>query len=361
MKTGKSLVELATEIQRLAENKRDYVANTFNMKMSAASLTVGDINNSYVINSVGHGQIAQFCDIPQKYYDKMRDVAPDLLATNVNCWFAKFPAVRMVRTLDNSVRAFLSDRYRPLENEDLAEAVLPVIGDMGLDIMSCQVTDTRLYIKAVDGKVNRELAKTGAHLGDGGHTIVRVTSPAITISNSEVGMGALSIQAGVYDRFCSNLATFSERSMRKYHVGGKHELVGEEMFAMLSDDTRAKTDVAVWAQVRDVVKGAFDRARFDALVDKIEGSQEDKLDKTADVVKVVNLASRKLGLNEAEGKSVLQHLIQGADLSRFGLYNAVTRASQDVESYDRASELEKVGASVIELPKSEWRELAMAA
>jgi hypothetical protein len=39
----------------------------------------------------------------------------------------------------------------------------------------------------------------------------------------------------------------------------------------------------------------------------------------------------------------------------------VTRMSADVESYDRATELERVGAKVIELPKHEWREIAEAA
>jgi len=48
-------------------------------------------------------------------------------------------------------------------------------------------------------------------------------------------------------------------------------------------------------------------------------------------------------------------------LNRFGLFNAVTRAAQDIESYDRATELERVGAQVIELERSEWRELALAA
>jgi hypothetical protein len=76
---------------------------------------------------------------------------------------------------------------------------------------------------------------------------------------------------------------------------------------------------------------------------------------------VVELSSRKLGLLESEGKSVLKHLIEGGDVSRFGLYNAITRMSQDVESYDRATELERIGAQVIELPKADWRVLAEAA
>ena len=79
------------------------------------------------------------------------------------------------------------------------------------------------------------------------------------------------------------------------------------------------------------------------------------------MVKVVSLAGRKLGLTEDEGRGVLRHLIEGGELSRFGLYNAITRQSQDVEDYDRATELERVGAAVVELPRGEWRVLAEAA
>lgn len=355
MKHGKTLTELAAEIERRANAKKDLIVSTKNLIMGVGAqgpaLLVGSGENTFAINGVAHDQIGSHTEIPAKYYDKMLADAPDLLATNVNRWFTKFPAARMVRTLDGTTRAFLSDKYRPLENEDLAEAVLPVLMDLGLDVMSSEITDRRLYIKCVDKSVSRELAKTGARFGDGGHTIVRVASPAITISNSEVGSGALSVLGGV--------ATFGERSMRKYHVGGKHELVDEQMFALLSDETRRKTDTALWAQVRDVVKAAFDRARFDALVDKVEGSQADKIE--GDVVKVVTLASKRFGLNETEGKSILNHLIEGAELSRFGLYNAVTRAAQDAESYDRASDMERLGAQVIELPRAEWRELAQAA
>ena len=35
--------------------------------------------------------------------------------------------------------------------------------------------------------------------------------------------------------------------------------------------------------------------------------------------------------------------------------------SQDVADYDRATDLEALGGEIIELPKTEWQTLAMAA
>ncbi len=362
MKSGLSLVELAAEIERRANAKKDLVVSTKNVAMrpttDSVELIVGD-RECFNVNKVAHGQIAEHNEIPRRYYDKMLQEAPGLLANNVNEWFRKYPTPRLVRTLDGVNRAFLSDRYRPLENEDLAQATLPALGELGLDIHSCQITEQRLYIKAVDPKVQRELKAKGAAFGDSTHTIIRCLAPAITISNSEVGMGALSINTGVFDQWCSNLSTFSERSTRKYHVGAKHDLLGEEIYAMLSDETRRKTDSALWAQVGDVVRGAFDRARFDALCDKIAETQGHKID--GDPVKVVKLTTSRLGLNEADGTSILRHLIEGGDLSRFGLYNAVTAASQEVDDYDKATAMERGGAQIIELAASEWKELANAA
>lgn len=367
MKAGKTLVELAQEIERRANAKKDLVAQTPALTFTATGdekaanfgMIVGkNDEHTFGINSIGHQQIAAHTEIPRAYYDKMRAQAPDLLSQNVNEWFRRTPTTRMVRTLDGNVRAFLSDKYRPLENEDLAEAVIPPLMEMDLEVMSSEITDRRLYIKAVDKKVARELKAIGGKFGDGQHNIVRCLAPAITISNSEVGDGALSILGGVYDGFCSNLATFGERSTRKYHVGKRADL-GEDTFALMSDKTRQLTDKALWAQVGDIVRGAFNRALFDSLCDKIAATQEQKIE--GDIVKVVELTAKRFRMTEGEGKSILKHLAEGGDVSRFGLYNAVTRASQDFDDYDRATEFERAGAQIIELPASEWKELAKAA
>jgi len=58
---------------------------------------------------------------------------------------------------------------------------------------------------------------------------------------------------------------------------------------------------------------------------------------------------------------VLRHLIEGGDMSRWGIANAVTRQSQDVDSYDRATDLERAGGQIIELSQRDWNEIATAA
>jgi hypothetical protein len=240
MKTGLTLVELATEIERRANAKKDYVVSTKNLRMEAATTeaheAAGITGTALVlaeretvgINNVAHRQIGEYADIPAKYYDRMRAEAPALLAMNVNNWMRETSAKRIVRTLDNTGRAFLSDRFRPLENEEVAQAVLPPLLDMGVEVMSADITEQRLYIKVVDKRIRREMPA--------GRKFFRTQSPGLVITNSEVGYGGLSINASVLDHACTTLAVFSRYSMKKHHAGSY--LVGDLGDCPSSDDLR---------------------------------------------------------------------------------------------------------------------------
>jgi hypothetical protein len=364
MKTGQTLPELATEILRQARSKRDYVAPTTALRYVPPPVT-GDVPGGgsealmlegvgeYAITDHAHGQLAEHLGIPKKYYERMRVEKPELLATNINTWLAAKPEKRLVRTLDGQVRAFLSDKYRPLDHIDLAEVVLPVLQRLEVEIVSCAITETRLYLKAVDRRIAKDIP-TGRRLGDG-HVWFDTLSPAIVMSNSEVGAGALSVEAGVWTKLCTNLAIAASRSMKKYHLGGRLEM-GEDLAALLSDRTRQLTDAALWAQVRDVVAGAFERARFDALVEEIRGTTERRIE--GDPIQVVEVTAKRFDLTDQERGGVLNALIEAGDLSQYGLHAAVTRYSQrDEVDYERATALERLGGQILDLSPRDWQAL----
>ena len=77
-----------------------------------------------------------------------------------------------------------------------------------------------------------------------------------------------------------------------------------------------------------------------------------------DPMDVVDKTQRTFKLNEEEKNGVMQHLLRGNDLSQWGLANAVTRTAEDIDSYDRATELEAVGWDVVELSRSQWKLLS---
>ena len=73
----------------------------------------------------------------------------------------------------------------------------------------------------------------------------------------------------------------------------------------------------------------------------------------------VELAAKEFNIRQNESEGILGHLIAGGDLSLYGLANAVTRHAQDVQSYDRSTELEATGYKIITMQPSllkRWNE-----
>ena len=82
----------------------------------------------------------------------MLETKPFLLAKNVNDWMAEKNKRRLIRTVGNPdgiIRAFLSDRYRPLDNYDLLGAIMPVLQQYDFEVKSCELTETHFYLKAI--------------------------------------------------------------------------------------------------------------------------------------------------------------------------------------------------------------------
>ncbi len=348
MKAGKTLQELAMELDRQQAVKKDMIVDMGALSMDpgdtglALQVTGGSMAAQYGINDIAHRQIGQTLKIPALYYDRMRTEYPELLAQNVNGWFARTPDTkRMLRTMDGTARALLSDRYRRIDNFEVASAVLPIISGMdGASVESCELTESRMYLKVVNPRVTAEVKK-----GD-------IVQAGIIISNSEVGMGSVNVSPLVYRLVCSNGMIAQDGAVRKYHVGRANES-GED-FSIYRSETIEADDKAFLMKLEDSVKAAVDQARFAAIVDKMREATETTMEAKV-VPQVVELASKEYGITEAEGKGILGHLIAGGDLSLYGLANAVTRQAQDVESYDRSTELEATGYKIITMAPALWR------
>jgi len=361
MKQGMSITDLAKELERQAKAKRDYVANTTALALADDAKTIGvQGNGNYVLGEHARRQLADKLGIPFAYFDRMSGAHPDIIARDVNALFQREPATHMVRTLDGKVRAFLSDRYRPLDNFDFADAVLPVLTEAGVVVESCNVTETKLYIKLRMPWLDRELpVPEGLKMGQGHNWFVRKIEAALTLSNSEVGAGALSISPGIFEKMCTNLSVFKDEGFGRMHIGKKNVNEDDDIVKYLSNEARTADDRAVWLKVRDVVKAAMDGRVMDSIVERLNAARGDII--TGDPVKVVEVFSKKQGLNESEKGGLLRHLVGSGEMSRYGLQWAVTRLAGDVESYDRASELERLGGQVIELAANDWKVLAEAA
>lgn len=354
MKQGKSITELAQEIERQQAAKQDFVVDTRHLEMGANTndVRLHGVGKQLKVNGIAHGQIAAETGIPKKYYDAM---PMDLRATNVNHWWHNNdkPKKRLIRTLDGTMRADLSDRYRMVDNFDIVEATLPMLFERNdLIVHSCELTERRMYIKVGFDSMQRELKA-----GD-------VVRSGVIISNSEVGLGAIEAFPFMDRLICTNGMIIPEFGQRRNHIGRSLGTDVETAREIYRDETLMLEDKALMAKIQDTVRACIDNALFARLSNSFAEKMDIKMD--ADPVTVVERAVKKFSFTVEEGKMVLDNLINNADLegqrnTAFGLINAVTRTAENVESYDRASELEKLGGAMIHLAPNEWKKLGEAA
>ena len=294
-----------------------------------------------------HRQVGSALNIPAKYYDLMRTQKPELLAANVNSWLSERDQSYMIRSMDYGAgrvaRAFLSDRYRRIDNLEVATAILPLFaGKEEMEVVSCEVTENRLHIKIVNHRLEMAVVP-----GD-------FVQAGVVISNSEVGLGAVSVQPLVYRLVCTNGMVCNEFGERRAHVGRQAKAM-EDSFNLYSDETLEAEDKAFMLKLRDTTMAAIEESRFAMIVGKLQESTGAKI--TGRVQDVIELTGKAYDLNQPEQDNILNYLIAGGDLSLYGLSNAITRASQDVESYDRATALEGIGWQVATMPETQWKEI----
>lgn len=65
-------------------------------------------------------------------------------------------------------------------------------------------------------------------------------------------------------------------------------------------------------------------------------------------------------MTQAEGGSVMKHLISGGDLSKWGVINAITAVANDLPDYDRATEIMELGGDLLLMENREWSKFAGA-
>jgi len=310
MQKGMDLTELAREIQRQEDTKADYIVPTTRMEvrtrpeqggLQLAIENGGDM--TFSIGQVAHEQLSSHYDIPKRYYDRMLDLSPGLLATNVNYWLKKTEERRFVRVMDGNMRAFLSDKFRPLDNPLIAAAALPVLGELantsnlGLQVVSAQITERRLYIQCVTPRMT-ELVKVGDEVQMG-----------ITISNSEVGCGSVRVEPTIWRLICLN-GMIRAHSLKRHHVGrrlGTDDVLDYHDF--YASETIEADNRAFLLKVRDTVKNAFDVLRFKEEVEVLRLAADNRIEAKKLDSAVENVTKKFPNyLSKSDSDGILRHV-----------------------------------------------------
>ena len=312
MKQGKTLKALAAELKRQHDNKKDFIVNTRNLQIqtnskgeSKLTFTFNNKSITFDVNDNAHQQIATKLNIPVRYYQKMQLESPQLLDQTVNDSFKKLAENRMLRTLDGIVRAFLSDRYRRIDNLEICTVIYPFIESTKfLSVESAEVTDSHLYLKVINKKFKAEISKGN------------IIHAGFVISNSEVGEGCLKVEPLIFNSFSKNALIFKDCLHKTNHIG--RQFKSSISCEIPADERNFNANIFAKLQ-KDIQAAITDSETFDTIVQLLKQSKQIPLQK--DIVKGVESLAVDFTLSPNERGDILRQLLISEDHSRYGLYN----------------------------------------
>jgi hypothetical protein len=351
MKDLLSIQDLAAELQSRVDRKIDIVAPAKDLTVmppvsdgiTELMLNVG-MKARGPINATAHRHLGQVTKIDKRYYDRML-AEPDgglLLAGNVNHWLHQSNASHMVRTLDGQARAVLSDKYKRIDNEVIAQATLPALfNDPSIVPLQNVLTEDRMSMKFLNPGITISAPDGKGKL-----------HPGIVISNSEVGGGRFKVEGFFYRDYCTNGCVFgkvdSGMSYGRTHIGSRLDA------GILSASTVQKEQELMADVTRDIVGYVFSHEGCSEIERSLAETYEGERIDPVQAFNAVRVLGQDYGLLEQEREGVLRNLIEDGDFSRWGMLNAVTKVANTVEDNSRIHQLEHVGGKLIDLSQNQW-------
>jgi len=372
-RTVESLDALMSRIVAEDRRKHDVIADTRRMSVSlrgtaidpragnprfdhskslTTTLTLDAENglDEFVLTDHAQGQIATDLGIPKRYFDRMKFDAPGLFKTNVQHWMQNEPKARMIRGLTNegnapmTGRAWMSDKFRRLDNIEVARTLLPEFDKLGTEVVFHQaaVTEQKLHIRALFPALERDIKAVGDTVRWG-----------IAIENSEIGAGSLKLSGFVMVLFCTN-GMVTNKVLNVRHVGKRE---GE---GVLSNEALRADDTAFWLAARDELRALCTEAAFETVVAQLKGLSDTEVISPVAATKVL---AREFALTEAEEEAVMLSLVKdnnGVGKGQWGMLNAFTAAAKEAEGFDRQAEIESLGWGLAQMAPATWEKVALA-
>lgn len=318
------------------------------VSMTTASFRPTDQFESHLSERLG---------IPIQYLRKMREdepEKPDLLDINVNHWMMSSERnwfVRGFRDTDPEsegiARAFLSDRYNVIDHLDAVFAVLDGIRDGGvgnIKIKSADLSERKLRVKIeapeITAAAPRFLERYRSNGSEGSRN--PLISAGLVVTNSETGGAAFQIAPQITVLVCQNGMTRTADALRKVHLGEKMDAGAIQW----SEDTKRKNIELITAQTTDAVRSFLSHDYIERVADELDEKGQKLLDRPMEVIESVG---KKLRYSEAERERILTMFVKGGDTRASGVVQAFTAYARDVDSPDRAAEIEEQSFEILAL------------
>jgi len=334
--------ELIDEVERRRETAVDIITDTRNMQFEEEDGTLllnTTIPNDIVttgVNGYALGQFATHTKVGARYARILDKENPELLAHNLNTRLHFAPKRRMLRNVDEVTGAFLSDTYKRRDNIILLKGVQAgAKTNKDWQIHEASFTEKKLHVRMVLPTLTAEIK-----LND-------EVALALRMTNSEVGAGAFSIALEMMRLVCLNGMVVPMKGMRKVHLGAKS---GDNVI-QLSDKAMQAGDYSLLLEVMDTVEHLANEDNFREVVRQMAQSTQVELD---DPPAAAVVMSKTVGLSDVEDALFMKEMFKEADPTIWGLTNALTATSRDLEDYDRKVELEEFAGKVAMAGPGGW-------
>ena len=245
-------------------------------------------------------------------------------------------------------RALLSDKYKIVSNADFFFSIVEQLKDLKAEIWHARFSEDRFTGYAVSEGISGQVT-TDRTFDPGDGWISRwhgkegdVLNAAMAFSNSETGDGGISLSQAILRRVCQNYCVYHD-IVNAVHLGKRNKT---DM--MLSDETIMKANEVFFMKIKDYVKGTFDPAAFQKMIDAMNEATKEEVpdpDKAATALQLV------YNISDEKKNAIRNMFVKNLDRSRYGLSNAVTEyAHDDKLDPDTGFEFERLGRELIETP-----------
>jgi hypothetical protein len=303
---------VAEKIIQHDQNKWDHKALGRELRVAeSGALELAGANGnggSFSLSDLAVSQICEKLEIPARYYRR--------LPGEMQAFVANYDLGRqngksfLLRGKAGRIRAFLSAEYIAYNNTQIAETAEALLRNAVLSVKSFVLEETHMFLKIL----SEDICDLESGLKAG-----------ISIGNSEVGMGSVSVEPFVFRKPCTNdLIVSREKSFRYAHIHlTAHELT-RRMAEAVSDGFRVASSVLE----------VFLKAREEPI--------EDPLDT------IRKIAEARQFSQKLTDEVVSSYLVE-PEASRFGVINAFTNAAQKLGPLQRI-EMERFAGTLLKVP-----------
>jgi hypothetical protein len=301
------------------------------------------VNYGDVINSLTRHSTSQLCQrakMPQKYLSwlgesERRNWGLPLAAENLQEIYSHSSDRFLLRSYDNRLRGFLSDRYRRRDSRPLLEGFMDACQQVGALPYDAIGSETRVSMKAVLPMVFEPVDN-------------EVMSIGCMWENSDYGAGKHSLWVFISRLWCTNKAIMTT-GFAQIHLGRK--LADNPLLSQKTIDLDTQTTISA---MHDVVNETMSPDTVDALCSVIKKASEDNIDVGAALERYKKKFTKEESdaVREKFNTPDVVQLPPGNTVWR--LSNAVSWLSNETEEPDRKLELMKIAGEM--LPKAPRKE-----